>query len=237
MGKINKSTEKTTFDASDYVFGWLNSEAEGSERKTKWSVIATGIATYLGITNFGSGKIITAAERTKLNGIATGAQVNTVTSVFGNTGAISASSGDYDANQIDYDNTITTDLSAPTDLQDAINQLYARTELSQDTTPVLGGNLDPGTYAYAGAFKHTGTSIGFFSTPPTTKASALTVGLTSLAQAGSFTPDYAIQAMTNTTPYGFVTADEAETVLSIISNLQARVNDLESTLSSYGLLP
>jgi hypothetical protein len=235
MGKINKSTEKTTFDASDYVFGWLNSEAEGSERKTKWSVIATGIATYLGITNFGSGKIITAAERTKLNGIATGAQVNVVTAVHGRTGAVVAAASDYDANQIDFNDTATPDITA-TEVQDAIEKVYARTELSQDLTPQLGGNLDPQSFAWTGTLKHTGSLAGFYNTSPISKPAALTAQLTTITQAGSFTPDYTIQAMTNTTPYGFVTADEAETVLSVISNLQIRVAELESRIQSLGLM-
>ena len=66
------------------------------------------------------------------------------------------------------------------------------------------------------------------------KGAALTTSLTSLTQAGAFTPDYAIQALTNVAPYGFVTADEAETVLSVILNLQVRVNQLEARLQASG---
>ena len=236
MGKINKSTEKTTFDGADYIFGWLSTEAEGQERKWKLSTIAAGISTYLGITNFGSGKIITDAERTKLNGISTGAQVNTVTSVLGRTGAVVAAASDYDANQIDYDNTLTPALSSPTNVQAAIEGVYARTELSQDLTPVLGGDLDPSSFAYAGSFKHTGSTVGFYGVTPVAKQSALTTAKSFLNQAGSFTPDFNIQAMTNTSPYGFATADEAETVLDIISNLQVRVNELENRLQTIGII-
>jgi len=50
------------------------------------------------------------------------------------------------------------------------------------------------------------------------------------------TPDYAIQALTQTTPFGFVTADEGHTVLSVIANLQARVNALETVLVNLGIL-
>lgn len=60
--------------------------------------------------------------------------------------------------------------------------------------------------------------------------------LTTLTQAGSFTPDYAIQAMTSSTPFGFVSANEAETVLSVILNLQARVNQLEIKLQANNLI-
>jgi hypothetical protein len=44
--------------------------------------------------------LLTPSERTKLAGIEPGAEVNTVASVFGRTGAILAASGDYDASQI-----------------------------------------------------------------------------------------------------------------------------------------
>lgn len=41
------------------------------------------------------------------------------------------------------------------------------------------------------------------------------------------TPDYAIAAITNTTPFGFSNAAEAITLLYVIQNLQRRVLDLE----------
>lgn len=235
MGKINKSTEKTTFDSSDYAFGWLDGEAEGSERKWRWSVIASGIATYLGITNFGSGKIITASERTKLNGIATGAQANLVDSVHGRTGVVVSAVSDYDANQIDFDDASTPDITA-TEVQDALEKIYARTELSQDLTPELGGNIAFGSYGISDALRHTGTTVGFYNTIPISKPTALTAKLTTISQAGSFTPDYIMQAMTNSSPYGFVSLDEAETTLSVIQNLQTRVSELESKLQQLGLL-
>ena len=42
------------------------------------------------------------------------------------------------------------------------------------------------------------------------------------------TPDYAIAAVTNSSPYGFSNAAEAITILYVIQNLQKRVLDLES---------
>lgn len=41
------------------------------------------------------------------------------------------------------------------------------------------------------------------------------------------TPDYATAAITNSTPYGFASAQEAITVLYVIQNLQKRVLELE----------
>lgn len=53
---------------------------------------------------------MTSTYAAKLNGIAAGAQVNTVNSVFGRTGNISAASGDYRINQI---SGVTISTSAP----------------------------------------------------------------------------------------------------------------------------
>jgi len=44
------------------------------------------------------------------------------------------------------------------------------------------------------------------------------------------TPDYAIAAMTTTTPWGFASAAEAITILYVIQNLQRRVADLEARM-------
>ena len=52
--------------------------------------------------------------------------------------------------------------------------------------------------------------------------------LTTITHTSPTTPDYAIANTTNTSPYGFSTQDEANTVLSVIKNLQIRVLDLEN---------
>jgi hypothetical protein len=81
-----------------------------------------------------------------------------------------------------------------------------------------------------------GGTAGFFGTTPVAKAAVLTTALTSITATAPGTPDYAIANLTVTTPYGFVSADEGQTVLTVIANLQARVNQLESRLQAYGLL-
>lgn len=69
----------------------------------------------------GANGFFSSADFTKLAGIAAGAQVNTVDSVFGRTGAVVALASDYDADQVDYDNA-TSELAA-TDVQAAIDEL------------------------------------------------------------------------------------------------------------------
>ena len=77
-----------------------------------------------------------------------------------------------------------------------------------------------------------GGTAGFFGTTPVAKGAALTTALTSITATAPGTPDYAIANLTSTTPFGFASADEGQTVLTVIANLQARVNQLET----YGLL-
>lgn len=69
-----------------------------------------------------------------------------------------------------------------------------------------------------------------------TQGSALTAQLTTITHTAPGTPDYAIQNFTQSSPFGFVTADEANTVLSVIANLQARVAELEARLEALGLV-
>ena len=82
-----------------------------------------------------------------------------------------------------------------------------------------------------------GGTVGFYGAAPVAKGAALTAQLTTISSTAPGTPDYAIQDLTQTTPFGFVTKDEGNTVLSVIKNLQDRVGQLEARLQAYGLLP
>lgn len=70
----------------------------------------------------------------------------------------------------------------------------------------------------------------------TAKGAALTAQLTTITSTAPGTPDYAIQDLTSTTPFGFASKDEGNTVLSVIANLQTRVAQLESRLQALGLI-
>jgi hypothetical protein len=70
----------------------------------------------------------------------------------------------------------------------------------------------------------------------TAKGAALTTQLTTITSTAPGTPDYAIQDLTSTTPFGFVTKDEGNSVLAVIANLQARVAELESRLQALSLI-
>lgn len=69
------------------------------------------------------------------------------------------------------------------------------------------------------------------------EVAANTTALTTITSTAPGTPDYAIQNLTQTTPFGFVTRDEGNSVLAVIANLQTRVSELESKLQTYGILP
>ena len=81
-----------------------------------------------------------------------------------------------------------------------------------------------------------GGTAGFYGTTPVVQGAALTTQLTSITSTAPSTPDYAIQDLTQSTPFGFATKDEGNTVLSVIANLQARLAQVESRLETVGLI-
>jgi len=75
-------------------------------------------------------------------------------------------------------------------------------------------------------------NVGFYGTDPVTQGAALTQALTTLSHSNPTVPDYAIQDLTTTSPFGFVSFNEGASVLKVIINLQQRVNELEARLDS-----
>lgn len=69
------------------------------------------------------------------------------------------------------------------------------------------------------------------------EGAALTAQLTTITIADAAgTPDYAIQAITNTTPYGFVNAAECITLLYVVKNLQVRLAEVEARLEAVNIV-
>jgi hypothetical protein len=81
-----------------------------------------------------------------------------------------------------------------------------------------------------------GGTAGFYGTTPVVQGAALTTQLTSITSTAPGTLDFAIQDLTQTTPFGFVTKDEGNSVLAVIANLQARLAQVESRLETVGLI-
>ncbi len=78
--------------------------------------------------------------------------------------------------------------------------------------------------------------VGFWGATPVVQGAALTAQLTTLTHTAPGTPDYAIQNLTTSTPYGFVTADEGNSVLKVVANLQTRLAELEARLEGCGII-
>lgn len=81
--------------------------------------------------------------------------------------------------------------------------------------------------------------IGLWNATPVVQPTALTAQLTSITHTAPGTPDYAIQDLVDSSggaAFGFATKDEGNTVLSVIANLQARVQELEDKLQSFGAI-
>lgn len=70
-----------------------------------------------------------------------------------------------------------------------------------------------------------------------TQGAALTAQLTTITIADAAgTPDYALSALTTSTPYGLATAAEAITLLYVIKNLQVRMAEMEARMEAAGLV-
>jgi len=78
--------------------------------------------------------------------------------------------------------------------------------------------------------------VGFWGHIPVVGPAALTTQLTTLTHTAPGTPDYVIQNLTTSTPYGFVTADEGNSVLKVVANLQTRLAELEARLEGCGII-
>lgn len=78
--------------------------------------------------------------------------------------------------------------------------------------------------------------VGFYGAAPVNQPVALTAQLTTITFVEPSTADYAIQTVTSTSPFGFATADEGNTVLKVIANLQARLAEAEARLEELGLV-
>lgn len=79
------------------------------------------------------------------------------------------------------------------------------------------------------------TTLGVFGETPVGQQEVTTAALTDLTSDEPGTPNYT-PVTTDTDAFGFSTEDDLLTVLSIIKNLQTRINELETALQTYGIL-
>jgi hypothetical protein len=69
-----------------------------------------------------------------------------------------------------------------------------------------------------------------------TQGAALTTQLTAITHTAAGAADYAIQDLVQNTGFGFATANEGNTVLAVILNLQTRLAEVEARLEGAGLV-
>lgn len=82
----------------------------------------------------------------------------------------------------------------------------------------------------------TSDKVAFFGGTPVDQPASLTPGLTAVTASAPGVADYAIQDLVQNTGFGFVSADEGQTILSVIINLQTRVAELEARLEELSLI-
>lgn len=102
-----------------------------------------------------------------------------------------------------------------------------------------GGNIQTGTTTGTEIGTAANQKLGFFGATPVVQPTEITDELTTITHTAPGTPDYALQDLIDSgagSAFGFATKDEGNSALAVIANLQARVNELEATLSSLGLL-
>lgn len=114
----------------------------------------------------------------------------------------------------------------------ADGQVYAKNHINI----VDAGNIILDTTTGTKIGTATTQKLGFYNATPIVQPTALTTQLTTLTYTEPSTPDYAIQDLTNSSPYGFVTQDEGNSVLKVIANLQTRISELETRIQALGLI-
>lgn len=97
---------------------------------------------------------------------------------------------------------------------------------------ITDGMTAAGSLAIAQDLAHRGAKVGFYNGAPVVRGAALTAQLTTVTYTAPGTPDYSIQDFTQTTPWGFASHDEANSILKVIENLQIRCAQLEARLGS-----
>lgn len=89
-----------------------------------------------------------------------------------------------------------------------------------------------GSSGFTGA--HTGTTLGFYGTTPTTRPTAYTqtYSTTSRTVPATVAAKPAATGATSVTPYGFTTAAQADAIRACTSNLVDDVNNIKQVLNS-----
>ena len=121
--------------SGDYDFTEVSGTISDAQHGTR-----AGGTLHADVVAGGADGFMTGTDKTKLDGISAGAEVNAVDSVFGRTGAVVAAASDYDASQVDNDSNIlgaTVDV-ALNNLDNAALQMIRTTAF---TLPTVFGDI------------------------------------------------------------------------------------------------
>lgn len=102
------------------------------------------------------------------------------------------------------------------------------------TIALTGTNIESDTGTGITIAGGTTEKLGFFGVTPVVQQTALTTQLTTITFTAPTVADYALQDVTNTTPYGFVDAEELRTFISVVENLQVRMAEVETREQALG---
>jgi len=109
----------------------------------------------------------------------------------------------------------------------------ADTEISFDGTNLL---LDSRNATGVQIVRADG-GVGFFGTAPISLPSASTTALTTITSVtATGTSDFAIRALTVTTPAGFASLDEGNAFVEVVKINQARIAEIHTALQNLGLI-
>lgn len=205
------------------------------------------VLTFIPVSG-GTGYAVGAGNATTTNGEGTGLQIDII-SIFSSVETVSVTDGGSM-----YEAGLYTVSSGADDVTIEVLSV-ASAEDKDGGDLILSGGESSGTgvsgvkiYGYGGGVAGTDDAItykvieveantlGFFSTVPVAKQAAMTTQLQTITHSAPGTTDYAIADPTQTSPWGFTSSDEVLTLLSVIANLQTRVQELENKLVAYGLL-
>ena len=205
------------------------------------------VLTFIPVSG-GTGYAVGAGNATTTNGEGTGLQIDII-SIFSSVATVSVTDGGSM-----YEPGFYTSSSGIDDVTIEVLTVGSATDKNGGNLLLTGGESS-GTgvsgvkvYGYeagdAGSADNTahnvisveGNRLGFFAATPVAKQAAMTTQLQTITHSDPVTPDYAIADPTQTSPWGFTSSDEVLTLLSVIANLQTRVQELENKLVAYGLL-
>jgi len=105
---------------------------------------------------------------------------------------------------------------------------------SDSTSNIIQSPMSRDGYKIGSATTH---KLAFYDVAtPVDQPDALTAQWTTITHVEPSADDFAIQELTSTTPFGFVNANEANTAMKVLLNIQTKQAQIEARLEELGLV-